>query len=577
MKRFWVVVLFMILVIAACGGRPEETATPPPTRGLPTSTPPPSATPMMAETGVPEPGTSHPGRPLPVDAGELFSTSGACAICHNNMTDDSRADVSLDTYWRATMMANAARDPYWLASVRYEVLLNPDLQQTIEEKCAACHMPMAERSAAFSGDPVGIFGEGFINPENELHTIALDGVSCTLCHQITAAGLGLPGSYSGGFTIDTELPKGDRRIYGPYSMSQADVDVMQSISGFLPLQGLHLSRAALCATCHTLYTPYVDGSGSIVGEFPEQMTFLEWYYSGYRNISSCQACHMPEAVGGVRISTTSATLRGPFSQHAFVGGNAYVLEILKTFPEELEVTASSQDFAGSIARTLDQLQNEAASMTLDDVNFYNGTLYVDLSIENLAGHKFPTAFPSRRAWLHFMVQDANGATIFESGAYNTNGSIVGNDNDADPLAFEPHYEIIGTEDKVQIYEAILGDTERQVTTTLLRASSYVKDNRLLAWRSEKTAPWEDIAVWGDAFDDEDFQGGGDSIQYIVGLGDAPGPYTITAELLYQSIGFRWAENMRDIQAEEIDRFLRYYDTVPNLPVVVASITTTTED
>ncbi len=512
-----------------------------------------------------------------MEIGDLFSTSGSCAICHSDMTDDSGADVSIDTYWRATMMANAARDPYWQATVRNEGLIYPDLQGAIEQKCAACHMPMAERTAVASGDPVGVYGNGFVDPGNEQHVFAMDGVSCTLCHQITSAGLGLPGSYSGGFVIDTEVPQGERLIYGPYTMAQDEAELMQSISGFVPVQSAHLSRSALCATCHTLYTPTVDTSGSIVGDFPEQMTFVEWYYSGYRNIASCQSCHMPEAVGGVRISTTSTTLRGPFSQHSFVGGNAYVLELLKTFPEELAVTASSQDFEGSIARTLDQLQNETASMTLDDVSYYDGSMYVDISIENLAGHKFPTGFPSRRAWLHFTVQDANGVTIFESGAYNADGSIVGNDNDADPQAFEPHYEIIGTEDKVQIYEAILRDTERQVTTWLLSAASYVKDNRLMPWRSEKTAPWEDIVVMGDAFDDEDFQGGGDSIQYIVSIGGAQGPFTITVELLYQSIGFRWAENMRGTGAEEVDRFLRYYDSVPNLPVLVASVTSTVED
>jgi hypothetical protein len=532
---------------------------------------------MEQATSEPGQDISHPGLVLPNERGELFSSSGACSFCHTDMTDDSGADVSIDTFWRATMMANAARDPYWQASVRNEVLMHPDLQATIEAKCASCHMPMAERTAIYSDDSVAVFGDGFTNPSNELHVMAMDGVSCTLCHQITSQGLGFPSSYSGGFVIDTEIPQGERITYGPYSMTQADSDVMQSISGFIPEQGTHMSRAALCATCHTLYTPTVDAAGSIVGEFPEQTTFLEWYYSGYRNIATCQVCHMPEAVGGVRISTTSSTLRGPFSQHSFVGGNAYVLEMLKAFPEEMAVTASSQDFSEAIARTVEQMQSEAASMTLDDVTFYNGSMYVDLSIENLAGHKFPTAFPSRRAWLHFMVQDANGVTLFESGAYNLDGSIVGNDNDLDPLAYEPHYEIIGTEDKVQIYEAIVRDTDRQVTTSVLRASSYVKDNRLLPWRSEKTAPWEDIAVWGDAFDDEDFEGGGDSIQDIVSIGNAPGPYTITVELLYQSIGFRWAENMRGSEGEEIERFLRYYDEVPNLPLMVASVNSTVEE
>ena len=47
------------------------------------------------------------------------------------------------TDWRSTMMANAARDPYWQASVRREILDHPKLTAAIEDKCATCHMPMA--------------------------------------------------------------------------------------------------------------------------------------------------------------------------------------------------------------------------------------------------------------------------------------------------------------------------------------------------------------------------------------------------------------------------------------------------
>ena len=55
------------------------------------------------------------------------------------------------------------------------------------------------------------------------------------------------------------------------------------------------------------------------------------------------------------------------------------------------------------------------------------------------------------------------------------------------------------------------------------------------------------------------------------LPSAQAPLTLTIELLYQSIGYRWAENLRPVQGEEIERFLRYMDEVPNEPVVVASI------
>ncbi|GAG41494.1 unnamed protein product, partial [marine sediment metagenome] len=118
----------------------------------------------------------------------------------------------------------------------------------------------------------------------------------------------------------------------------------------------------------------------------------------------------------------------------------------------------------------------------------------------------------------------------------------------------------------------LQDTENHVTTTLLMASRYRKDNRLLPSGFEKAAPYEDIAVRGGAREDEDFQGGGDEIQYIVNVGSAEGPFTVTVEMLYQSIGYRWAENLRTYDAPEIDRFIGYYDAVPNQPVVIAHST-----
>jgi hypothetical protein len=488
------------------------------------------------------------------------------------MTDSSGADVSIDSAWRASMMANASTDPYWQASVRNEIMLLSEMQQGIEEQCAECHTPMAQRTALNDGAAVAITGDGFLDPENEYHIMAMDGVSCTLCHQITDQNLGLPASYSGGYVIDVEIPQGERLVYGQYTMNQTEAATMQNLSGFIPVQGLHITRSEVCGTCHTVYTPSVDASGSVVDLFPLQVPYIEWFYSGYRRIASCQDCHMPEAQGGVRISTTSSTLRGPFAEHTFVGGNVYMLQVLQTYIDELQLTASGDHFNRSIERTHSQLQNEAVTVVVDDVTLYDGKLYIDVSLENLAGHKFPTGFPSRRVWLHFMVRDASGTMIFESGAYQPDGSIVGNDNDEDPQSYEPHHTIIGSRNQVQIYEIILRDSERNLTTNLLRAYDVVKDNRLMPWRSEKTAPWEDVAVRGEAFDDEDFQGGVDSIQYVVDVESAQGPFDVSIEVLYQSIGFRWAENLRGMDAVEIERFLGYYDDVPNLPVVVASAT-----
>ena len=572
MKKTWVL-LALALTLVGCSAGATETKLPIPPTNLPqqTRTPPPTATTVLSPTVEEDVNGTRSGDPLAIEVGELFSTSGSCAVCHTNLTDESGAGVSIDSFWRATMMANAARDPYWQAAVRSEVMDFPDLADVIQEKCSTCHMPMAHTTAVDKGEMGVMFGDdGFLNPENDLYPLAIDGVSCTVCHQIREDGLGTEATFSGGFVIDSELRSPDRVIFGPFKMGDGLARIMQSSSGYRPIQGLHLSRSALCASCHTLYTSYVDASGQIAGDFPEQVPFFEWYYSSYRNTQTCQDCHMPEADGGVKISSMSRILRSPFAVHSFVGGNAYMLGVLDEFGDEIGVTASSENFDAAIERTLNQLQNNSATVEFESVRLAGTRIIADVVVRNLAGHKFPTGFPSRRAWLHFTVLDGSGQTVFESGGYNEDGSIIGNDNDADPSLWEQHYLAIVEPNQVQIYEAIMRDTEGEITTALLYAAEYRKDNRLLPDGFEKKSPYEDIAVRGGAMEDEDFQGGVDNIQFAVDIGSATGPITVKVELLYQTISFRWADNLRDKETEEIQRFLRYMDTVPNLPVVIAS-------
>jgi hypothetical protein len=186
---------------------------------------------------------------------------------------------------------------------------------------------------------------------------------------------------------------------------------------------------------------------------------------------------------------------------------------------------------------------------------------VAVTVHNLTGHKLPTAYPSRRAWLHFVVRDSNGQIVFESGRLRADGSIVGNDNDDDPLKYEPHYSRITRWDQVQIYEDIMKDEAGRVTTGLLHAVGYLKDNRLLPLGFDKKTAPADIAVTGDAADDPNFTAGEDRVQYSVWVGNAAGPLKIDAELWYQPIGFRWAHNLLPYNAAEPQRFVRYYDSL----------------
>lgn len=569
MKTAPIWILLLGLLAAACGA--AETATPvvSPTPGRPTSTPPPSATPASMPTARASPvGPSDP-RPLLNYASRYFSTAGSCSACHTNLHDDAGRDVSLDRAWRSTLLANAGRDPFFLASVRFEGAARPEAREQLETTCAACHMPMAYFTAVSQDQPATILDGGFLDPEHDLHTLAMDGVSCALCHQIRDTQLGLPDSYNGGYVIDSELPQGDRVMFGPYSIESDQAQVMQEVSGFTAAQGVHLSRSEICATCHTWY---VGPFGSGEDAFPVQVTYFEWFYSSFRRTETCQDCHMPEAQGGVRIASTSPNPRSPFAEHSFPGSNTYLLSILSAFAEELDVPASDAHFSAAVSAAETNLARDTATVTLDEARHSGSRLTIDVLVENQAGHKFPTGYPSRRAWLHVTVRDAAGQVVFESGAAGPDGSIAGDDGEADPASFEPHYFAIVSPDQVQIYETILQGASGQITTSLAQAVSYLKDNRLLPVGFEKSAPYQDLMVRGRAREDADFVDGADRIQYSIDVGSAVGPLTVEVELLYQSVGTRWIRGLEAASGPEIEQFLRFAGAVPNLPSVVGLAT-----
>lgn len=488
----------------------------------------------------------------------VFQTSDRCFACHNGLVSASGEDFSIGHHWSATMMANSGRDPYWQAGVRREVMDHPKARAAIEDECSVCHMPMMRYEAHLAGREGEVFAHTKFDPGNRGDRLAGDGVSCSLCHQIARERLGSRESFVGRFLID-EGADGVRVAFGPYDVDVGRTRIMRSSSGFRPVRSQHIEQSELCATCHTLFTHTLDASGKAVAEFPEQMPYLEWLHSEYRRSRSCQACHMQPLAAPAPIASVLGQAREGVSRHNFPGGNFFMQRLLNRYRNELSVLASPQALERAALHTLEHLRTETARVRIEDVALRDGLLEAWIRVENLAGHKLPTAYPSRRVWLHIAVRDRSGQVVFESGALAPDGSIRGNDNDADPRRYEPHYREIRTPDQVQIYEAVMGDAAGVPTTGLLSAMSYLKDNRLLPHGFDKRTAAREIAVWGEAADDEDFHGGGDRIRLAIHVPRDAGPFEITAELYYQPIAFRWAANLRGYQAFEPQRFLRYFD------------------
>ena len=513
------------------------------------------------------------GTPAPAPFDTLhFSSAQNCALCHNGLTDQAGNDVSLEQDWGATMMAHASRDPLWQAKVASELARAPDLAEVINAKCSRCHMPMANVELTYSGEPIAILdgqgkGDGLLDPAHPLHAVAIEGVSCTLCHQIEDDGnLGLLEGFSGHYSIADHAVLAERTIYGP--VPNPRINPMQTQAQFTPVYAMHVSDSAVCAACHNLKTPFVDGEGKLAStdpqsEFAEQMPYTEWEHSAFApdgaTPRSCQACHMPET-DGVKLSNRPRWLTPVegFSRHRFVGANTTMLDILDRNRSALGVSSSSLSAAIDDARGM---LAGAAELSLIEAAIADSKLTVELKVINHSGHKLPTSFPSRRVWLHLKVTNKGNGVIFESGRLESDGRIADADGDTSPTAYEPHHLEITSADQVQIYEPVMGNTDGEVTHTLLRASSYLKDNRLTPAGFDKANAPADVQVAGAASDDDDFDNGVDTITYQVPL-KGSGPYTVTVALNYQALSWPFINDLfsDDTLPAEVERFRKLYET-----------------
>lgn len=571
-------------LLAGCKGSftPVDTGTPTPTdTDGPTSPP--------TETGDTDPPTPAPVGPeylaLPASTStetHRFATSDTCESCHSNhssataMRDSDGNGVGMMDTWEATMMANSSRDPIWRAVVSAEVAATPGAADVIGVRCMTCHAPMASREAQMTGATLPTVAT--LSSGSDIGQLGLDGVSCTLCHQIDPGNFMGEESWKGNYLLYD-----DRTLYGPHT---APATTLMEPSGWTPAFGDHMTDSRLCATCHTLITEALQPDGTPTGgSLVEQAPYLEMLNSS-SNQSSCQNCHLPpRADDESGISTYIArTPSGPdfsglnqrsMARHVLVGGNSLVPELFATYHEILNPRASVEAFEAKADDARFQLRNRTALLYLEGATRTGSQLTFDARIEPRTGHKFPTGIPLRRAWLSVTVTDGNGAEVFRSGAYDSRGRIL--DASGQVAAFEaaggpiePHHDTIDQPDQVQIYEAIMQDDAGQTTFLLLRGAGFEKDNRLLpvGWSSQ----FVDIdRIRPQGVDgDNDYLTGSDVVHFDIDVGTAPGPFDVDVRLVYQTLSNRFAQELFTAGTPETDALRAMLDGVNTAPETVAT-------
>jgi nitrate/TMAO reductase-like tetraheme cytochrome c subunit len=503
---------------------------------------------------------------LPKGFNSLFAGSGECIQCHGYDTAQIASvnllgeDINLVDDWRASMMANSAKDPFWRAKVSHEVLLYPQHQEIIENKCTSCHAPLGHFAAMHDGQQYYSMAEMLGD------SIAQDGVSCLACHQQSQLDLG--NLNSGHLNFDTA-----KIAYGPFISPLESPMVMAT--DYKPVFSEHISDAGICAGCHTLITETLDYDGNFTGaSFVEQATYHEWLNSTYEvdNVT-CQSCHMEAmAKGQVLLAAGFDTeARTPFYLHELAGANVFMLKMFRDNIEELGLAATEDQFNQAILATEDMLYNKSISMNLIELERTIDTAFFEMNIANLAGHKFPSGYPSRRVFIEFLVINEVGDTVFISGKTDDDFEVVGHDTN-----YEPHYDIIRSEDEVQIYEMVVSDVNDDVTTVLVRGEYSFKDNRIPPEGfSSNHSTYDTVQIRGLANMDANFNQnsdgegtGADKIYFHVPLDGENGALQATAKVYYQTAPPKWMQELFEEESEEIDKFRVLFDAADRQPILI---------
>lgn len=513
-----------------------------------------------------------------VNANHL-ATADACSSCHataagaSAMRDEADREVGFYDLWQASMMANSARDPFWRAMVAAEVEATPSLKGAIEDKCMTCHAPMRGEAAAM---------DDLLTP-GDTASLGLDGVNCTTCHQIKPDNLGSPESFDGHFELAL-----NGTLYGPHP--QPFANPMRMNSGFTPVEGPHMLESELCATCHTLSTTTYSAEGQPTGHtLAEQMPYIEWQNSEYSQAArtqSCQSCHVPRTSEDGNLIMTRIARRpneSDFTQiseralgrHLFIGGNTLIPQILRDQRADLQPRASDAAFNALLEAVNVQLTQSTARVEVEAISQATETLSFNVLIYSEVGHKFPSGFPSRRAWLKVVVRDTQGEVLFTSGHYNDQGVIL---NGEVPHALEqvggpiePHHDIIDDASMVQIYEAVMEGVDAEPAWRLLRGAHYKKDNRILprGW-SAVFADLDKVKPVGP--EEANFAGGQDRVRYELSIPALAHAAVIDVELLYQPLATRFASELfaAGSDLDEVNSFKQYWDRADKTPTTVSS-------
>ncbi|HVR40917.1 MAG TPA: cytochrome P460 family protein, partial [Thermoanaerobaculia bacterium] len=482
-----------------------------------------------------------------------------------------------------------------------------ELRTTLVNTCFRCHGVMGQRQHAIDHPGESFLADYVLAtgsmPGAKYGALARDGISCASCHHIRrdvipSGTKTTPLEYFLEHSITGLFQTGPaNELFGPFKDDEIVTTPMDNALGIKPRFNEYIKSSRMCGHCHTINLPVVDSPAPGMHSI-EQATYLEWLNSDYQNefgkpgpnAKSCQDCHMPgdfksppEKIEVSPLQTRIAIVqddtypaaehRAPFNdirvrfresgfaRHELLGMNGFLLELFNQFNDILGVrkldymTGQSDALERAKMNLFRQARSDSATVATT-MKIDGRDLSANVTVTNLTGHRFPSGVGFRRLFIELLVlenQDGRDRVVWSSGRTNGVGVIV--DGEGRPLPteffannqYQPHYQLIDSDDKVQIYEELTKDADGNFTTSFIRRDEEVKDNRLLplGWTEEGPDPslngefLHATFPKGNAASDPDYRNhkGNDTVTYKFTLPDDVNVANVSvrATLYYQII------------------------------------------
>lgn len=324
-----------------------------------------------------------------------FTEPETCGGCHEDKYKE----------WNGSLHSMAFIDPVYQGELNKAVKA---VGHDISRQCEGCHSAAGVVTGEIKGP--GVSG---------LSAVAKAGVSCDICHSISALNHDKTPTKepeNGSFVIRP----GEDGKDGAVLVKRGPGKPQDGCGG-----GFHECRqtefhdkADLCASCHQVY--HYDK------HFPIESTYNEWKHSPYAQKDiHCQDCHMVGTDTFVKAADTLVKPERKDYRHYFNGAN-YLLYYLGAQAAQLVGDKEqSQRLMAQYDMAVKRLQ-KAAELEIEPIYRKGALAEVRVRVKNVrAGHNLPTSLSNiRQMWLEIVAKDDKGEILLSAGAVGADGTLA---------------------------------------------------------------------------------------------------------------------------------------------------------